>query len=698
MENFLPRDLWRRQTNLLDGQIFAKRYQVTSSAIARLGLETTLKEHSGCVNCLAWSHDGQLLASGSDDLKVVIWQPFQKKPKSTAIVTEHRGNIFSVKFMPHTSNTTVVSGAADHMIQIHDVMQEKTVSTFSNHMKRVKRLDVAQGCPNIVWSASEDGTVMQTDIRAKPDEVHVLVNLMSIMGKGAEAKCVSVNPTKPEWIAVGCNDPYVRVFDRRQMKAKLIEFPADVELTYDKRQYLSTEPNCVNGASLSQCSKYFVPGHLQQMSKKRRRRLLTVTYTTFSPDGSELLVNMGGEQVYLYDINDPTPKLVDTTDFCGFMQQDRTPEGSSQLSENPLHVNGVTSRVPKMSEEAERLKALANTDFGKEEYSKAIMQYNQALLLCGSTGHPVLYANRAAAYMKRKWDGDLYAALRDCLKALKVDKGHAKAHLRLCRCLLELKWVDEAQGALELFKSRFAEHASGAACVALAKDISDVIRDMSSSESAASKAAEPMPSLEDDLSSSFDEDDDDEMGGSSSHGGGGRSAPLIGLKNPEERFCRNSSRDYQARFAGHCNTTTDIKEANFFGNEGQFIVAGSDDGKFYCWDRRSTNIRKVLAADESIVNCLQPHPSACLLASSGIESVVRLWAPSPEDGSVNDREVIDFEADTSTNQERMNADPFASMLREMGMGIQLRQGRGDENGSDEDGENPLGQQVQCRQS
>ena len=69
-----------------------------------------------------------------------------------------------------------------------------------------------------------------------------------------------------------------------------------------------------------------------------------------------------------------------------------------------------------------------------------------------------------------------------------------------------------------------------------------------------------------------------------------------------------------------------------------------------------------------------------------------------QDGSVNDREVIDFEADTSTNQERMNADPFASMLREMGMGIQLRQGRGDENGSDEDGENPLGQQVQCRQS
>lgn len=27
-----------------------------------------------------------------------------------------------------------------------------------------------------------------------------------------------------------------------------------------------------------------------------------VTYLTFSPDGNELLVNMGAEQIYLYDI------------------------------------------------------------------------------------------------------------------------------------------------------------------------------------------------------------------------------------------------------------------------------------------------------------------------------------------------------------------------------------------------------------
>jgi WD and tetratricopeptide repeat-containing protein 1 len=32
-----------------------------------------------------------------------------------------------------------------------------------------------------------------------------------------------------------------------------------------------------------------------------------------------------------------------------------------------------------------------------------------------------------------------------------------------------------------------------------------------------------------------------------------------------EQIWRAEANDYEARFCGHCNTTTDIKEANFFG-------------------------------------------------------------------------------------------------------------------------------------
>lgn len=62
----------------------------------------------------------------------------------------------------------------------------------------------------------------------------------------------------------------------------------------------------------------------------------------------------------------------------------------------------------------------------------------------------------------------------------------------------------------------------------------------------------------------------------------------------------------------------------------QYIVSGSDDGSFFIWEKETTNLVRVLQGDESIVNCLQPHPSYCFLATSGIDPVVRLWNPRPE--------------------------------------------------------------------
>lgn len=65
-------------------------------------------------------------------------------------------------------------------------------------------------------------------------------------------------------------------------------------------------------------------------------------------------------------------------------------------------------------------------------------------------------------------------------------------------------------------------------------------------------------------------------------------------------------------------------------SDGQYILAGSDDGCFFIWDRNTGIVERVLRGDESIVNCLQPHPFTCLLASSGIDSAVRIWSPLPQ--------------------------------------------------------------------
>lgn len=131
--------------------------------IQRLDLDAKLEGHSGCVNCLEWSSNGRLLASGSDDNRVIIWDAFKKK-LVLDLMTPHQGNIFSVKFLPNTGDTSIATGAADHHIYVFDVNRTSDLETpywkCSCHSQRVKRLATVAESPNIFWSAGEDGRIL----------------------------------------------------------------------------------------------------------------------------------------------------------------------------------------------------------------------------------------------------------------------------------------------------------------------------------------------------------------------------------------------------------------------------------------------------------------------------------------------------------------------------------------------------------
>ena len=120
-------------------------------------------------------------------------------------------------------------------------------------------------------------------------------------------------------------------------------------------------------------------------------------------------------------------------------------------------------------------------------------------------------------------------------------------------------------------------------------------------------------------------------------------------------------------------------------------MAGSDDGKFFIWDRKTANIERVLVGDDNIVNCLQGHPHSAILATSGIDPVVRIWQPLPENGAANDRLVDDLEAAAMSNQRRMNADPFENLLMGMGYRMNVNEDE-DQNEAENDSS------VQCRPS
>lgn len=83
------------------------------------------------------------------------------------------------------------------------------------------------------------------------------------------------------------------------------------------------------------------------------------------------------------------------------------------------------------------------------------------------------------------------------------------------------------------------------------------------------------------------------------------------------------------KFSGHRNSRTMIKEATFWGNN--FVMSGSDCGHIFIWDRYTSQLVMVLEADNHVVNCLQPHPFDPILASSGIDHDIKIWAPSQQE-------------------------------------------------------------------
>lgn len=125
--------------------------------------------------------------------------------------------------MPKSNDSIIVTGAGDYKIRVHDISASDMLLVCNCHFGRVKRVATAPSVPFLFWSASEDGLIIQYDLRVphsckSNDQKTVLVNLSNHSGRFVEAKCINVNPRRPELIAVGANDPYVRMYDRRMIK------------------------------------------------------------------------------------------------------------------------------------------------------------------------------------------------------------------------------------------------------------------------------------------------------------------------------------------------------------------------------------------------------------------------------------------------------------------------------------------------
>lgn len=79
-------------------QSFRKRLYSQPSFVKRFEIEKRLKNHNGCVNCINFSETGNLLASGSDDLQIVLWDWAKGSPVSS-FNSKHVANVFQVRMI-----------------------------------------------------------------------------------------------------------------------------------------------------------------------------------------------------------------------------------------------------------------------------------------------------------------------------------------------------------------------------------------------------------------------------------------------------------------------------------------------------------------------------------------------------------------------------------------------------------------------
>ncbi|MEQ2179611.1 hypothetical protein GOODEAATRI_026916, partial [Goodea atripinnis] len=236
-------------------------------------------------------------------------------------------------------------------VHVHDLTVKETIHMFSDHTNRVKRIATAPMWPNTFWSAAEDGIIRvdrfslnasviqrhvqfdfrsdsvslflhcrQYDLRENSKHSEVLIDLTEFCGQLAEAKCLAVNPRDNNYLAVGANGPFVRLYDIRMIHNYRYVVTGVLSVlkhmqNVNKSQFCSLPRKSLNqntsAAVHTFCDRqkpipdgagqYYVAGHLPVKLRdyNNRLRVLVATYVTFSPDGTELLVNMGGEQVTL---------------------------------------------------------------------------------------------------------------------------------------------------------------------------------------------------------------------------------------------------------------------------------------------------------------------------------------------------------------------------------------------------------------
>lgn len=237
---------------------FQSRAYGSKHLVERLEMSHRLCKHEGCVNSLNFNSAGTLLASGSDDLKINLWN-WQTNKLMQSISSGHRANVFQTKFVDacgYRGEIEIISTGRDgqvRQIRVGPAGEVKRTVLFKQSQP-IHKIAIPARCPYEFLTACEDGEVKSYDLR---DNV-----AKRVTNAKKRLYSISTHPLDNEFCVSG-NDESVRVYDRRN----------------------SSKP-----------MKYHYAAHM-----KTKKEYLTVTCAVYNSTGTEILASYSDEDVFLFD-------------------------------------------------------------------------------------------------------------------------------------------------------------------------------------------------------------------------------------------------------------------------------------------------------------------------------------------------------------------------------------------------------------
>ncbi|XP_046402157.1 DDB1- and CUL4-associated factor 5 isoform X2 [Ischnura elegans] len=178
-----------------------------------------LLAHYGCVNAIEFSNEGELLVSGGDDRRVLLWkveEAIHGVGKPVAMRAQHISNIFCLGY--DSTNSKIFSAGNDDQVIVHDTRTGDPIDFFL-HEQPVYGLSVDPLNDNVFASACDDGRVLIFDIREPAS-----TEPFCLAGYTSAFHAVMFNPVEPRLLTTANSKEGVGLWDIRKPRQVVLRY------------------------------------------------------------------------------------------------------------------------------------------------------------------------------------------------------------------------------------------------------------------------------------------------------------------------------------------------------------------------------------------------------------------------------------------------------------------------------------------